>query len=112
MIIEPIKPERPFSWMEWYDPDPNLLYSIEAVSHLARVPRRWIALYCRQGLVSPVMDPDSGGWYYNDEGVRTLRRIKYLRASGDMNLAAIQMILGLTAELERLREEVHRFRQQ
>jgi len=51
------------------------------------------------------MDPDSGGWYFNDEGLRALRRIEHLRQTCDMNLTAIKMILGLTAEVERLREE-------
>ena len=101
---------NPLTALEIYRLDPDLLYSIEAASRLARVPRRLIALYCQQELVSPVMDPDTGGWYFNDEGVRTLRRIEYLRGACDMNLTAIKMILGLTAEVEQLREEVRNLR--
>ena len=101
---------NPLTALELYKLDPDFLYSIEAASRLARVPRRLIALYCQRELVSPVMDPDTGGWYFNDEGVRTLRRIEYLRTACDMNLTAIRMILSLTAEVERLREEVRNLR--
>ena len=96
------------SWtaLELFQPDPELLYPIEAAARLACVPRRLIALYCRHGLVSPIMDPESGGWFFNDDGVRALRRIEYLRAVCDMNLTAIGMIMRLSDEVERLREEI------
>ncbi len=89
-----------------FEPNPNAVYTIEAAEHIARVPRRLIAIYYKHGLVSPVVDPDCGGFYFNDEGIRTLRRIEYLRTVCGINLAGIKMILGLMNELERLRAEV------
>ena len=89
-----------------FEPNPNAVYTIEAAEHIARVPRRLIAIYYKHGLVSPVVDPDCGGFYFNDEGIRTLRRIEYLRTVCGINLAGIKTILGLMNELERLRAEV------
>ena len=89
-----------------FEPNPNAVYTMEAAEHIARVPRRLIAIYYKHGLVSPVVDPDCGGFYFNDEGIRRLRRIEYLRTVCGINLAGIKMILGLMNELERLRAEV------
>jgi len=45
-----------------------------------RMCRVWtILVYYKHGLVSPVVDPECGGYYFNDEAIRTLRRIEYLR---------------------------------
>ena len=40
--------------LELFQPYPDVLYSLEATAHLARVPRRSILIYCRAGLVRPV----------------------------------------------------------
>src|SRR6266571_7138982 len=92
-----------------FEPNPNAVYTIEAAEHIARVPRRLIAIYYKHGLVSPVVDPDCGGFYFNDEGIRTLRRIESLRTACGVNLAGVKLILDLINELEHLRAEV-RFR--
>ena len=100
----------PLRALDLYEPDPRLIYSIDLAARLTQVPRRRIALYYMHNLVSPVRDPESGGWYFNDEGLRTLRRIEQLREAADMNLAAIRMILDLTREVESLRDEVRLLR--
>ena len=71
-----------------------------------------IAVYCKHGLLSPVVDPACGGYYFNDEAIRTLRRIEYLRADCGINLVGIKMILRLTNEVESLRAEVSFLRRQ
>ena len=58
------------------------------------------------------MDPACGGYYFNDEAIRTLRRIEYLRADCGINLVGIKMILRLTNEVESLRAEVSFLRRQ
>ena len=98
--------EIPADAIQLFEPDPNAVYTIEAAEHIAHVPRRLIAVYYKHGLVSSVVGPDCGGFYFNDEGIRTLRRIEYLRTVCGINLAGIKMILGLMNELERLRAEV------
>ena len=95
--------EHPGLSLRLFDPDPTLVYSIDAVERLARVPRRTILIYCRHGLVSPLTDPESGGYYFNREAIRELRRIGYLQITCGVNLAGIKFILDLTDEVQRLR---------
>jgi DNA-binding transcriptional MerR regulator len=97
---------EPISALELFEPAPEATYSIEEAARLAQVPRRLIAVYFRYGLVSPAADPDTGGWYFDDEGVRTLRQIERLRSSLGMNLTAVKLVLELTQGVERLRQEV------
>ena len=101
----------PLVTLQLYEPNAHFFYSIETASRLSHVSRRMIAIYCQQGLVSPVMDPASSGWVFNDEGVRRLRRIEHLREACGMNLAAIGMVLGLLDEVEDLRRELRFLRQ-
>jgi DNA-binding transcriptional MerR regulator len=91
--------------LQLFEPDPNAVYTLEVAERLAHVPRRMIAIYYKHGLVSPVVDPACGGFYFNDEGVRALRRVEYLRAVCGINLAGIKMIFALMNEAERLRAE-------
>jgi len=72
---------------------------------MAHMPRRLIAIYCKHGLVSPVVDPACGGFYFNDEAIRILRRIDYLRSICGINLVGIKMILHLMKNVEDLRAE-------
>jgi DNA-binding transcriptional MerR regulator len=97
---------EPISALELFQPTHETIYSIEEAARLAQVPRRLIAVYFRHGLVSPATDPDIGGWYFNDEGIRTLRQIERLRNSLGMSLMAVKVVLELGHEVERLRQEV------
>ncbi|HXG49387.1 MAG TPA: MerR family transcriptional regulator [Methylomirabilota bacterium] len=96
----------PITALQLYEPDAAAFYSIETAARLAHVSRRLIAVYCRQGLVAPVMDPDSGGWRFNDEAIRRLRQIESLRAACGMNLSAVGIILDLMDEVDRLQQEL------
>jgi DNA-binding transcriptional MerR regulator len=98
--------------LQLFEPDARSVYTIETAAHLAQVPRRLIALYFKHGLVSPVMDPACGGWCFNDEAIRALRRIQYLRTDCGINLAGIKLIMDLMQEVEQLREEVRFLRGQ
>ena len=100
-----IYPE-PMSALELFEPAPETIYSIEEAARLAQLPRRLIVVYSRHGLVSPAVDPDLSGWYFDDEGIRTLRRIERLRSSLGMSLMAVKLVLELGQEVERLRQEV------
>jgi MerR family transcriptional regulator/heat shock protein HspR len=97
--------KNPVRAIQVFEPDTNTVYTIEAAGHIAQVPRRTILVYYKHGLVSPVVDPECGGYYFNDEAIRTLRRIEYLRTNCGINLGGIKMILRLTNEVERLRAE-------
>ena len=100
-----IYPE-PMWALELFEPAPENVYSIEQAAHLAQVSRRLIAVYFRYGLVSPAADPDLGGWYFDDEAIRTLRQIERLRNSLGLSLMAVKLVFDLKHELERLRQEL------
>jgi len=92
--------------LQLFEPDPDAVYTIEAVEHLAQVPRRMILVYCKHGLIAPALDLERGGYSFNDH---TLRRIEYLRAVRGINLQGIKMIFHLMNEVERIQTEM-RFR--
>jgi DNA-binding transcriptional MerR regulator len=96
--------------LQLYEPDAALRYSLEAAAQLAHVPRRRIAVYCRHGLVAPVMDPEAGGWYFNDEAIRRLRQLEQLRAAYDLNDATLRLVVGLMEEVESLQRELRLLR--
>jgi MerR family transcriptional regulator, heat shock protein HspR len=99
--------ETPMTTLQLFEPDARTVYTLEAAASLTQLSRRLIAVYFRHGLVSPVMDPACGGWYFNDEAIRILRRIEYLRTACGLNIAGIKLIMDLTREVERLREELN-----
>jgi DNA-binding transcriptional MerR regulator len=90
-----------------FEPDASSVYPIETVATLVQVPRRHIVVYFKYGLVSAAIDPAYGGWWFDDEAIRALRRIEYLRAECGINLTGIKLIMDLTQELEMLRQEIH-----
>lgn len=95
---------EPPGWsLRLFEPDPALLYSIDVVERLTQVPRRKILVYCRHRLVSPVADPEFGGYCFDSDAIRALRRIGYLHGIQGVNFVGIKLILNLAGELERLR---------
>jgi DNA-binding transcriptional MerR regulator len=98
--------ENSMNALQVFEPDARTVYTIEMVAQMARVPRRLIVLYYKLGLVSPVYDPAGNGWYFDDEAIRIVRRIEYLRFTCGVNLTGIKLILELVDEVERLREEL------
>ena len=99
--------ETPITTLQLFEPDARAVYTLEAAARLTQLPRRLIAVYFRHGLVSPVMDPACSGWYFNDEAIRILRRIEYLRTTCGLNMAGIKLIMDLAREVELLREELN-----
>ena len=91
------------SALQLFEPDPALVYSIDVVERLTKVPRRKILVYCRHQLVSPVANPEFGGYCFSSDAIWALRRIGYLQAACGVNLAGIKLILDLADELQRLR---------
>jgi DNA-binding transcriptional MerR regulator len=98
--------------LQLFETNPDAVYTIEETARLANVPRHQIAIYYKYGLVAPAKDPDEVGWFFNDEAIRELRRIEYLRSTCGLNLAGIKLVLELMREVEVLSEEVRFLRQQ
>jgi len=96
----------PVTTLELYEPNPAALYTLEEAVRITHLTRRQIVRYCQCGLVAPVAAPEAGGWTFNDEGLRRLRRLDALRQHYDLNLPALRLIKELMDEVERLRQEL------
>jgi DNA-binding transcriptional MerR regulator len=92
--------------LELFQPKPNVLYSLDAAAHLAGVSRRSILIYCRAGLVRPVLQPPYGVMEFTEEAIHAVRRIEHLRTVHGIGLAWIKTMFDLLEEVERLRAEV------
>lgn len=92
--------------LQLFEPDPNAVYSLETASNLAQVRRHTILVFCKHGMISPVVDPEVDGYYFNDEAIRVLRRIGQMQRDYNINLTAARIIVELMNEVERLRGEV------
>lgn len=105
------EPEIPSAHaLDLYQPHPDVLYSLDAAAHLARVSRRSILLYCRAGLVRPVFQPPYGVMVFTEDAIYKVRRIEDMRAAHGIGVAWIKSMFDLAEELERLRAEVRFYR--
>jgi DNA-binding transcriptional MerR regulator len=92
--------------LELFQPNPDVLYSLDATAHLAGVTRRSILIYCRAGLVQPVFQPPYGVMAFTEEAIHTVRRIEHVRALHGLDVAWVKTLFDLLDEVERLRAEV------
>jgi DNA-binding transcriptional MerR regulator len=88
-----------------FKPDPDAVYTLDVVVELTGLPAPTILHYEQEGLVTPAAGLRGAG-AFNDEGLRTLRRIEHLRTHYEMTLQGLRLTLGLLEELERLRAEI------
>lgn len=77
-------------------------------AQIAGVSRAVLVAYCESGVL-PISPAKLDEGALDDELVRTIRRIEFLREHHGINLAGIRIIAELMREVERLREEL-RFR--
>ncbi|HXN48088.1 MAG TPA: MerR family transcriptional regulator [Bryobacteraceae bacterium] len=82
------------------------VYTLEVLCELVGVPSRTVLHYQEHGLISPAGAAGSSARRFDDEALRTLRRIEHLRARYEMNLRSLRFTLGLLDELERLRDDL------
>ena len=94
------------SALELFQPHPDALYSLDATARLAGISRRSVLIYCRAGLVRPVLLPPYGVMAFTEEAIRAVRQIEQMRAAGDRDLAWVKSMLALLDEMERLRGEL------
>ena len=89
-----------------FQPKPGVLYGLDATARIAGISRRSILIYCRAGLVRPVIQPPFGVMEFTEEAIYALRRIDHLRTVHGLDLAWIKTMFDLLDEVERLRAEV------
>jgi len=85
-------------------PDGGATYTLDVLCELVGVSSKTILHYQEHGLIVPA--GGSGARRFDDETLRTLRRIEHLRARYEMNLRSLKLTLGLLQELERLRDDL------
>lgn len=102
-----MKSERaPSRALEVFQPEPSVIYSLDAAAELAGIPRRSILVYCRAGLVRPVLQPPYGVMGFTEEAIYTVRRIEQLRAVHGSDLDWLKTLFALLKEVDRLRAEL------
>lgn len=98
--------------LEVFQPNPDLFYSLDQAAHLAGVSRRSLLLYCRAGLVHPVLQPPYGAMAFTEDAIYAVRRIEQWRAVHGLDLEMTKILFELLGEVERLRAEVRFLRAQ
>lgn len=86
------------------------VYVISVAAELAGLHPQTLRIYERKGLVDPART-GGGSRRYSDEDIEQLRRIQQLTNEG-LNLAGVQRVLQLEAEIARLRKELEEVREQ
>ena len=84
------------------------VYVISVAAELAGVHPQTLRIYERKGLLEPART-QGGSRRYSDQDIELLRRIQSLTEQG-LNLAGVQRVLQLEAEIARLRDELARAR--
>ena len=82
------------------------VYVISVAAELAGVHPQTLRIYERKGLVEPART-QGGSRRYSDQDIDLLRRIQELTEAG-LNLAGVQRVLELEAEIIRLQDELAR----
>ncbi len=80
------------------------VYVISVAAELAGLHPQTLRIYERKGLVDPVRT-EGGSRRYSEADIAQLRRIQELTAEG-LNLAGVQRVLELEAEVQRLGTEL------
>jgi MerR family transcriptional regulator/heat shock protein HspR len=86
------------------DRSTRALYVISVAAELAGVHPQTLRIYERKGLVDPARTA-GGSRRYSDADIALLQRIQELTNEG-LNLAGVQRVLELEAEVGRLRAEL------
>lgn len=83
------------------EPTTRAVYVISVAAELAGLHPQTLRIYERKGLVDPART-GGGSRRYSDADIEQLRRIQDLTSEG-LNLAGVQKVLGLEAQLAELR---------
>lgn len=84
------------------------VYVISVAAELAGVHPQTLRIYERKGLLEPART-DGGSRRYSDADIELLQHIQQLTDQG-LNLAGVKRVLDMEAELDRMRSELIRLR--
>ena len=85
------------------------VYMISVAAELAGMHPQTLRIYETRGLITPKRSAKNTR-LYSLEDVERLRRIQRMTVDEGLNLAGVETVLGLEAELERARAELGRMR--
>lgn len=86
------------------------VYVISVAAELAGVHPQTLRIYERKGLVDPART-GGGSRRYSDRDIDRLRRIQELTTTG-LNLAGVKLVMEMEEEVNRLRRELARVREE
>lgn len=86
--------------------DADVTFTLEILTELSGTSSQTILLYQEHGLIATVAEKNPSGPQFNEETLRTLRRIEHLRDTYQLNLAGLKLLTTLLQEVERLRAEL------
>jgi MerR family transcriptional regulator/heat shock protein HspR len=86
------------------------VYVISVAAELAGAHPQTLRIYERKGLLEPARTV-GGSRRYSEEDIERLRRIQFLTSAG-LNLEGVKRVLELESEVNRLRQELARARQE
>jgi MerR family transcriptional regulator/heat shock protein HspR len=81
------------------------VFMISVAAELADMHPQTLRMYEQRGLIEPKRSP-KGTRLYSHEDVQRLRRIQQMTAELGLNLAGVEKVLELEAQLERTRKRV------
>jgi MerR family transcriptional regulator/heat shock protein HspR len=90
-----------------FDQDQGV-FMISVAAELAEMHPQTLRIYEQRGLIAPKRSPKNTR-LYSQRDVERLRRIQQMTAQG-LNLAGVETVLALEAQVQRLRAENERLR--
>jgi MerR family transcriptional regulator/heat shock protein HspR len=86
------------------------VFMISVAAELAEMHPQTLRMYEARGLITPKRSPKNTR-LYSQQDVERLRRIQRMTAEEGLNLAGVETVLELEAQLERARRELGRMRE-
>jgi MerR family transcriptional regulator, heat shock protein HspR len=86
------------------------VFMISVAAELAEMHPQTLRMYEARGLITPKRSPKNTRLYSQDD-VDRLRRIQRMTAEEGLNLAGVETVLSMEAELERARMELAKLRE-
>lgn len=86
------------------------VFMISVAAELADMHPQTLRMYEARGLITPQRSPKNTR-LYSEEDVEQLRRIQEMTAERGLNLAGVETVLELEAQLEAMREELEAMRE-
>jgi MerR family transcriptional regulator, heat shock protein HspR len=85
------------------------VFMISVAAELAEMHPQTLRMYEARGLITPKRSPKNTR-LYSQQDVERLRRIQRMTAEEGLNLAGVETVLELEAQLERVRGELQKMR--